>query len=212
MHHFQELNSAGEVMAAKRAKSIELALRGSPEKRIFTVRGQLIVLDADLAEFYGVTTTRLMQQVGRNKDRFQDDFMFRPTDEELDEVTAQIDSADRAVARRRSGQAPAAFTEHGALAAAGVLRSGEAAEVSVALTRAFVAMRRQIAALEATSPVRGLVARSAGSVCSPVARRCLPAGRAGGQSSPAETRPYPRTRDRSEGRSYRAPGPDSLRR
>jgi hypothetical protein len=115
--------------------------------RILTVRGQRVVLDSDLAEFYGVETRSLMQQVARNPARFPDDFMFHLTEAEMAKVAHQSQNVIDP-RRRRSGKFPAVFTEQGALAASAVLRSERASEVSVAVSRAFVAMRNQLAELE----------------------------------------------------------------
>jgi hypothetical protein len=113
--------------------------------RIFTVRGQRVVLDSDLAEFYGVKTERLLQQVRRNQGRFPEDFCFRLTRDEFADLTLQNASSSSEHGGRR--HLPIVFTEQGALAVAAVLRSERAAEVSVAVARAFVAMRDQLAEL-----------------------------------------------------------------
>jgi len=81
------------------------------EKTILLVRGQKVILDADLAKLYGVTTKWLNQQVKRNSDRFPEDFMFRFTQEEKDEVVANCNHLYRF---RFSPALPHAFTEHGA--------------------------------------------------------------------------------------------------
>jgi hypothetical protein len=61
------------------------------ERRILTIRGLKVMLDADLAEIYGITTKRLNEQVKRNRARFPDDFMFLLTKNEKDEVVATCD-------------------------------------------------------------------------------------------------------------------------
>ncbi len=114
--------------------------------RILTVRGQRVVLDSDLAEFYGVRTDRLTQAVKRNEDRFPGDFCFRLTPEEFSGLTPQNAGSNAGRGGRR--HIPLVFTEQGALAASGVLKSERAAEVSVAVARAFVAMRDQLTELE----------------------------------------------------------------
>ena len=65
------------------------------EGRILLIRGQKVMLDADLAELYGVTTKRLNEQVKRNRDRFPDDFMFQLTGDEKDKVVANCDHLAR---------------------------------------------------------------------------------------------------------------------
>jgi hypothetical protein len=95
----------------------------SVEQRIFLIRGQKIILDADLAQLYGVTTKRLNEQVKRNRNRFPEDFMFRLSSEEGASI---LDSRSQ-IATLKRGQnlkyAPYAFTEHGAVMVANVLNS-----------------------------------------------------------------------------------------
>lgn len=126
--------------------------------RILTVRGRRVVLDSDLAEFYGVETRRLTEQVGRNPDRFPDDFAFRLTRREFDNLISQ-NATSRSHGGRR--KLPLAFTEQGALAAAGVLKSRRAAEISVAVARAFLAMRDQLTELRSHPALAEFAARLA---------------------------------------------------
>ncbi|MGZ8473375.1 MAG: ORF6N domain-containing protein [Candidatus Deferrimicrobiaceae bacterium] len=100
------------------------------------------MLDADLAELYGVTTARLNEQVKRNRHRFPDDFMFRLNPIEKAEVVAKCDNLLRL---KFSPVLPFAFTEHGAIMAASVLNSHRAVEISVYVVRAFVRMREALA-------------------------------------------------------------------
>lgn len=108
------------------------------EAKILLIRGHKVMLDADLAELYGVETKRLNEQVRRNSDRFPEDFMFRLTAEEKAEVVANCDHLARL---KFSSSLPYAFTEHGAIMAASVLNSPCAIEISVHVVRAFVHMR-----------------------------------------------------------------------
>lgn len=132
----------------KRAQSTTLTRAVDVEQevrnRIVTVRGQQVVLDSDLADFYGVEVRALNQAVTRNPERFPDDFAFRMTRDEADELKSQNVISDRS-ARRST---PRVFTEQGALAVSGVLKSAHAAKVSVAVARAFVAMRDTLRTLE----------------------------------------------------------------
>jgi hypothetical protein len=112
---------------------------GDIQQRILMIRGEKVVLDADLADFYGVATKRLNEQVKRNKDRFPEDFGFRLTEDEKSEVVAKCDHLHKL---KYSQALPLAFTEHGALMAASVLSTERAVEMSVFVVRAFVAMRR----------------------------------------------------------------------
>ena len=115
---------------------------GKIEQRIFLIRGEKVIIDTDLAEFYGVPTKRLNQQVKRNRNRFPKDFVFQLTAEEKAEVVAKCDH----LAKLKYAKAlPYAFTEHGAIMAASVLNSERAVEVSVFIVRAFVRLRRVIA-------------------------------------------------------------------
>ena len=112
--------------------------------RITLIRGQRVMLDADLARLYGVRTERLNQQVRRNLDRFPEDFMFQLSQKEWHGMCLQ--NASTSPSRRRRDYVPLAFTEHGCLMLSNVLRSPRAVEVSVLVVRAFVRMRGVLAA------------------------------------------------------------------
>jgi DNA gyrase/topoisomerase IV subunit A len=114
---------------------------GKIEQRILMIRGEKIIIDADLAEFYGVPTKRLNEQVKRNKDRFPEDFMFQLNADEKSEVVAKCDHLEKL---KFSKVLPYAFTEHGAIMAASVLNSPQAAEISIFIVRAFVKLRQAI--------------------------------------------------------------------
>jgi hypothetical protein len=126
--------------------------------KIYAVRRQKVVLDADLAKLYGVPTKRLNEAVRRNAARFPADFCFNITREEVVNLRSQIATpslSGDAIIRsqiatlepehggRRSE--PRVFTEHGALMAANILRSEQAVQMSLYLVRAFVALREQFA-------------------------------------------------------------------
>jgi hypothetical protein len=115
---------------------------GKIENRILLIRGEKVIIDADLAEFYGVPTKRLNEQVKRNKDRFPDDFMFQLSPDEKAEVVANCDHLENL---KYSRALPYAFTEHGAIMAAGVLNTSKAIEVSVFIVRAFIKVRQMVA-------------------------------------------------------------------
>lgn len=115
---------------------------GTIAERILMIRGEKVIVDADLAEFYGVPTKRLNEQVKRNRERFPDDFMFQLTSEEKTEVVAKCDHLANL---KYSKVLPYAFTEHGALMVASVLNTNRAVEVSVFVVRAFVKLRQTIA-------------------------------------------------------------------
>lgn len=109
---------------------------------ILVMRGQKVLLDADLAQLYGVPTKALNQAVKRNAERFPEDFMFQLTREEKAEVVTKCDHLRNL---RFSPSLPHAFTEHGAMMLASVLNSRRAVEVSVFVVRAFVRLRQVLA-------------------------------------------------------------------
>ena len=112
---------------------------------IHLVRGEKIMLDADLATLYGVTTGALNRAVKRNIARFPPDFMFQLTANESEILICHIGiSSSKHGGRRRS--LPFAFTEQGVAMLSGVLHSGHAIQVNVAIMRAFVSLRRLLSA------------------------------------------------------------------
>lgn len=111
------------------------------EQKILVIRGERVMLDADLAVLYGVETKRLNEQVRRNKERFPEDFMFPVTVDEKAEVVANCDHLSKL---KFSPNLPYAFTEHGAIMAASVLNTPHAVAVSVQVVRAFVKLREMI--------------------------------------------------------------------
>ena len=136
--------------------------------RILTIRGQRVILDADLARLYGVSTKRFNEAFKRNRRRFPGDFVFQLTRQEFAAMRSQIvtsyaEAAGKEPAapmwsqfattskpqRRRLSNLPWAFTEHGAVMAANVLRSPKAIEMSVYVVRAFI-MQREALATNAT--------------------------------------------------------------
>jgi phage regulator Rha-like protein len=131
----------------------------SLESIIHTIRGERVILDADLAFLYGTETKILNQAVRRNRAKFPPDFLFQLTLAEAEQLRR---SRSQSVTLKRGANvkhAPFAFTEHGALMAANLLNSPQAVQMSVFVVRAFVKMRslltdtrelsRKLAALEA---------------------------------------------------------------
>jgi ORF6N domain len=108
------------------------------ESRIVVVRDLRVMIDADPAVLYGVTTKRLNEQVKRNADRFPGDFMFKLDAAEKAEGVANCDHLQKL---KFSKVLPYAFTEHGAIQAANVLASPQAVEMGIFVVRAFVRMR-----------------------------------------------------------------------
>lgn len=117
---------------------------------IYDIRGQKVMLDYDLAAIYGVKTGSMNQAVKRNIDRFPEDFMFRLTEEEWEHLLqsgmiSQI--VISSLSKRKKSSPPFAFTEHGAVMLASVLHSSSAVQMSVMVTRAFIAMRQAISTM-----------------------------------------------------------------
>ncbi|MCL6472473.1 MAG: ORF6N domain-containing protein [Firmicutes bacterium] len=114
----------------------------SIKRKILTIRDHKVMLDADLAYIYGVSTKRLNEQVKRNHERFPKDFMFLLTKEEKDEVVAICDHLEKL---KFSPNLPYAFTEYGAVMVASVLNTPVAIQMSVQVVRAFIKLREIIA-------------------------------------------------------------------
>ena len=108
------------------------------DRAILFFRGIKVMLDTDLADIYGVKTSRLNEQVKRNLNRFPSDFMFQLSDEERDIVIANCDHLMKIKFSRTN---PYAFTEHGAIMLASVLNTPTAVQTSVLIVRAFVKFR-----------------------------------------------------------------------
>ena len=114
------------------------------KSRIFTVRGLQVVVDRDLAELYGVQTKVLNQAVKRNANRFPPEFMFVLAKDETEEL---VTNCDRFASMKHSSVPMRAFSEHGVIMVASVLKSDIAAQISVRITRVFVAMRKALASI-----------------------------------------------------------------
>jgi hypothetical protein len=115
----------------------------SIENATYSLRGQRVMLDSDLAAIYGTSTMRLNEQFKRNRKRFPDDFAFVLTRKEFTNLISQ-DAISRSHGGRRT--LPIAFTEHGAIMLASVLNSEIAVQASVRVVRAFVRLREMVAA------------------------------------------------------------------
>ncbi len=107
------------------------------QQKIYEIRGLRVMLDADLAELYGVETKRLKEAVRRNIERFPADFMFELTDAEFKILRTQFATSSWGGSRHP----PFAFTEHGVAMLSGVLHSPKAIETNIAIIRAFIALR-----------------------------------------------------------------------
>ena len=113
---------------------------GEIAQRIQLIRGQRVVLDTDLAAFYGETAKRFNQQVSRNRARFLEDFMFQLNEDEFAALRLQFATLKTGRGQHRK-YAPYVFTEHGAIMAATLLNSPRATALSVYVVRAFVELR-----------------------------------------------------------------------
>ena len=151
-------------MASSREVDLERKRKGDrlvpllPEVRglIHLVRGERVLLDADLARLYGVTTGNLNKAARRNPRRFPADFMFRLTDNEARALVFQSGRSNDRGGRRHN---PYAFTEQGVAMLSSVLRSDRAIQVNVAIMRAFVGLRRMLASNEALAQKLGELER-----------------------------------------------------
>ena len=108
---------------------------------IVSLRNQNVILDVDLARLYEVETKHFNQAVKRNAEKFPDDFMFKLTQEEKDEL---VTNCDRFANLKHSGSTPTAFTELGVIQAAGILKSSVAVRMSILIARTFVAMMKEL--------------------------------------------------------------------
>jgi hypothetical protein len=115
-------------------------------QRIHIIRGHRVMLDADLAELYGVPTYRLNEAVKRNYTRFPEDFMFRLTAAEYTSLISQF--AISKIGRGGRRKLPYVFTEQGVAMLSSVLNSDRAVQVNIAIMRAFVLLRRMLVSHE----------------------------------------------------------------
>ena len=134
----------GRIVAFMAKHSTQLTSKAEQiEQAIKVVRGQRVMLDAELASLYQVRTAALNQAVKRNKDRFPTDFSFQLTQQEFTDLMSQtVISKGGAGGRRKR---PWAFTEHGVAMLSSVLHSQKAARVNVEIMRAFIRLRRLLA-------------------------------------------------------------------
>jgi len=127
------------------AKEMSLPSTTSPvqsgiEQKIFSLRGQKVMLDADLAEIYSVETKALNQAVRRNINRFPEDFMFQLSPKEILTLRCQIGTSKNS-GRGGRRYLPYVFTEHGTVMLASVLNSATAIAASIQVVRAFIRFR-----------------------------------------------------------------------
>ena len=111
--------------------------------KIYLIRGQKVMLDKDLAELYDIKPIRLREQVKRNNSRFPENFMFQLSEKEVNTMVSQNAIPSR---KHLGGYLPYAFTEHGVLMLANVLRSERAIQVSIRIIEIFVKIRETLLA------------------------------------------------------------------
>ena len=128
----------GVPISEQQAHVVPVSDDGNIQALIKTIRGVQVILDRDVARLYGVATGALNRQVKRNEERFPEDFMFRLSVEERDNLKCQMGISSWGGDR----QLPYAFTENGIAMLSSVLRSPTAIEVNIRIMRAFSAMRR----------------------------------------------------------------------
>ena len=128
----------GNAISGQQAQSVVVSDTGNIQALIKPIRGVQVILDRDVARLYGVATGALNRQVKRNEERFPEDFMFRLSAEEWDNLRCQIGISSWGGDR----QLPYAFTENGIAMLSSVLRSPTAIEANIRIMRAFSAMRR----------------------------------------------------------------------
>lgn len=109
--------------------------------KIYLIRGQKVMLDRDLAELYDIKPIRLREQVKRNLSRFPENFMFQLNEKEVNTMVSQNAIPSR---KHLGGYLPYAFTEHGVLMLANVLRSERAMQVSIRIIEIFVKIREML--------------------------------------------------------------------
>lgn len=119
-------------------------------QKIYFIRGQKVMLDSDLAAFYGVEVKRLNEQVKRNITRFPENFMFRLNEEEFESLKVQtgtsgLKSQIATSSWGGSRKLPYAFTEHGVVMLSSILKGEKAVLVSIAVVNAFIKMREYLA-------------------------------------------------------------------
>ena len=122
-------------------KNTDILLSKEIENRIFSIRGNQVMIDTDLAEMYGVETKVLNQAVKRNFDRFPINFRLQLLDYEKNEL---VTNCDRFEKLKHSSTLPYAFTEQGVAMLSAVLKSETAVKVSIQIINTFVEMRKML--------------------------------------------------------------------
>ena len=127
----------------KKSNNIKIISDESVMNKIYVIRGKKVMLDRDLAGLYGVKSIRLREQVKRNINRFPANFMFQLNE---NEATAMVSQNAIPSLKQLGGHLPYAFTEHGVLMLANVLRSEKAMHISIYIIEVFVKTREVLLA------------------------------------------------------------------
>jgi ORF6N domain len=127
-------------MATKKQGNNQLIPSEIVVNKIYIIRDTKVMLDKDLAALYEVETKRFNEQIRRNVERFPEDFMFRLTKTEFENLRSQIATSSWGGAR----YLPLAFTEQGVAMLSGVINSSKAIAMNIAIMRAFITMRKLI--------------------------------------------------------------------
>ena len=120
------------------------------QDRIIELRGQSVLLDADVAEIYGVETKRINEAVKNNPDKFPDDYMFEISDGEFADLRSKSSTAKFAMTRAL----PKAFTEKGLYMIATILKSKQAVEATFVIIETFSKIRQLSRSIQELSLVK----------------------------------------------------------
>jgi len=143
MHVEADLPARPRVLQACMA-ALTPSIPAHVQRAILLLRGHRVMLDAHLAALYGVSVKRLNEQVGRNRERFPEDFMFQLSADEAASLRSQIATLETGARGQHRKYLPYAFTEQGVAMLSSVLRSPRAVQVNIEIMRAFVRLRRML--------------------------------------------------------------------
>lgn len=130
-------------MEKKSTQDLQILPNKNIEDCIFTIRDQQVMLDSDIAMFFGIETKALNQQMKRNIDRFPNDFCFQLNNKDIENVLRSHFATSKGLSSKRRYK-PYVYSEHGIIALASVLKSDVANQMSVEIARKFIEMRKFI--------------------------------------------------------------------
>lgn len=117
---------------------MDITIGHAVEDKIITVKTHHVIIDADVAELYGVTTKQVNQAVNRNQEKFPENYIFTLSEDEKEEL---VTNCDRFTALKHSTALPKAFTEKGLYMLATILKSPKATETTLAIIETFTKVR-----------------------------------------------------------------------